>query len=66
MKTRSWQSRKIDIFPKELTNGFGRKTAIFATFFLGNIAQENVFYDVLERKTASPGYKNTKLKKSKK
>ena len=39
--------------------------AIFPSFFLGNIGQENVFYDILERKNASLGYKNTKFKKSK-
>ena len=40
--------------------------AIFLTwFFLGNIGQENVFYDIQERKNAFLGYKNKKLKKSK-
>ena len=34
-------------------------------FFLGNIVQENVFYDILERKNAFLGYKNKKLKKLK-
>ena len=34
-------------------------------FFLGTISQENVFYDILERKIAFPGYKNKKFKKSK-
>ena len=33
--------------------------------FLGNIGQENVFYDILEGKNASLGYKNKKFKKSK-
>ena len=33
-------------------------------FFLGNIGQENVFYDVLERKNAFLGHKNKKFKKS--
>ena len=37
--------------------------AIFATFFLGTIGQENVFDDILERKTAFLGYKNKKSKK---
>ena len=65
-KTRSSKSRKIDIFPKELTHGFGPKMAIFPTFFfLGNIGQENVFYDILERKNAFLGHKNKKFKKSK-
>ena len=34
-------------------------------FFLGIIRQENVFYDMLERKSAFLGYKNQKLKQSK-
>ena len=42
-ETRSSKSAKIDIFPKGLTHGFGPKMAIFPTFFLGNIGQENVF-----------------------
>ena len=33
IKTRTSKSRKIDIFPKGLTHGFGRKMAIFPTFF---------------------------------
>ena len=33
--------------------------------FLGNIGQENVFYDILEWKNASLGYKKKKFKKSK-
>ena len=32
-KKRSWKSRKIAIFPKGLTHGFGSKMAIFPTFF---------------------------------
>ena len=56
----------MDIFPKGLTHAFGPKMAIFPTFFLlGNIAQENVFYDILERKNACLGYKNKKSKNSK-
>ena len=35
----------------------------FQLFFLGNIGQENVFYDILERKNAFQGYKNNKFKK---
>ena len=34
-------------------------------FFLDNKGQENVFYDILERKNAILGYKNKKFKKSK-
>ena len=32
-KKRSLKSQKIDIFPMELTHGFGPKMAIFPTFF---------------------------------
>ena len=39
--------------------------AIFATFFLGNLGPENVFYDILEPKNAFLGQKNKKFKKSK-
>ena len=65
MKTKSSKSRKIDIFPKGLTNGFGPKMAILPTFFLGNKGKENVFYDILDRKNDFLGYKNMKFKKSK-
>ena len=37
----------------------------FDFFILGNIDQENVSYDILERKNAFLGYINKKLKKSK-
>ena len=37
----------------------------FSNFFLGNIGQENVFYDVLERINAVLGYKNKQFKKQK-
>ena len=65
IKTRSSKSRKMDIFPKGLTHGYGPKMAIFPTFFLRNIGQEDVFYDILERKNAFLGYKNKKFKRSK-
>ena len=40
--------------------------AIFSTsFFSGNIGQENVFYDILERRDAFLGFKNKEFKKSK-
>ena len=50
------------IFAKGLTHGFGLKLPIFPCFFLGTIGQENVFYDILEWKNASLGYKNKKFK----
>ena len=39
--------------------------AIFLTFFLGNIGQENILTDILERKNHFLSYKNKKFKKSK-
>ena len=54
------------MFPKVLNYGFGPKIAIFPILFsLGNTGQANVFYDILERKNASLGYKNKNSKKSK-
>ena len=49
----------------DLTHGFGPKMAIFPTFFLGNIGQKIVFYDILEQKNAFLGYKNEMSKKTK-
>ena len=40
-----------------------QKWQVFQIFFLGNIAQENVFYDILEQKNAFLGHKNKKFKK---
>ena len=42
-----------------------QKWPFFQLFFLGNIGQENVFYDILERKNVFLGYKNKKFKRSK-
>ena len=42
-----------------------QKLTIYQPFLLGNIGQENVFYDILERKNAFLGYKNKKFKNSK-
>ena len=37
----------------------------FHLFCLGNIGQENLLYDTLDRENAFLGYKNKKFKKSK-
>ena len=66
IKTSSSKEQKIDSFLKGLTHGFGPKMANFSNlFFLGNIGQENVFYDILEGMDAFLGYKNKKFKKLK-
>ena len=41
------------------------KWRFFQLFFLGNIGQDNVFYNILERKNTFLGYKNENFKKSK-
>ena len=42
-----------------------QKWPFFQVFFLGDMGQENVFYDILERRNALLGYKNKEFKKSK-
>ena len=42
-----------------------QKWPFFRLFILGNIGQENVFYNILERTNAFLGYKNKKLKSRK-
>ena len=44
---------------------FVQKWPFFQLFIPGLIRQENVFYDILERKNTFLGYKNKKFKKSK-
>ena len=59
-KSKNWP------FSKGVNPWFWSKNGHFSYFFfLGNIGQENVFYDILERKNAFLGYKNKKSKKSK-
>ena len=65
IKITSSKSRKINIFPKGLTNVLVQKWPFFQLFFLDNIRKENVFYDILEQKNAILGYKNKKFKTSK-
>ena len=60
IKSNNWH------FLMGLTHGFSPKMAIIPCFFfLGNIGQENVCYDILERKNAFLGYEKKKFKKSK-
>ena len=42
-----------------------QKWPFFQLFFFGNLDQENVFYDILQRKNAFKRYKNKKSKKPK-
>ena len=65
-KNKKFKSQKIDIFPKGLTHGFWSKNGHFSNiFFFRAIGQENVFYDILQWKSAFLGYKNKKFKTSK-
>ena len=58
--------QKNDLFNKSKNcHGFGPKMAIFHLFFLGNIGQENMSYNILERENTFLGYKNNKFKKLK-
>ena len=53
-------------FSKGVNPWFWYKNGHFSNFlFLGNIGQENVFYDISEQKNAFLGYNNKKSKKSK-
>ena len=49
-KNKKFKKPKVDIFPNGINHGFGPKMDIFPNVFLGNIGQENVFYDILEQK----------------
>ena len=51
VKTRSSNSRKIDIFPKALTHGFGPKMAIFPIFFYAIQARKMSFMIFQKEKT---------------
>ena len=45
--------------------GLVKKGQFFRLFFVGNIGQENVFYDILEPNNVFLGYENKKFKNSK-
>ena len=50
----------VCFFP--FVHGFRQKVTIFPSFFFGNTGQENVCYDILERKNFFLSYKNNKFK----
>ena len=63
-KKKKFKKSKNCDFSKGVNTWFWYKNGhFFNFFFLGNIGQEKVFYDILERKNAFLGYKNKKLKK---
>ena len=64
-KYKKFKKSKNWYFSKGVNPWFWFKNRHFSKFFFGNIGQENVFYDILERKNAFLSYKNNKFKKSK-
>ena len=64
-KKKTSKSRKIEIFPKGLTLGFGKKLQFFQLFFLSNIGRKNMFNHILEPKNDIVCHKNKNFKQSK-
>ena len=64
-KNKKFKKSKNSHFSKGVNPWFSSKNSHFLTFFLSNIGQVNVFYDIVERKKAFRGYKNKNFKKSK-
>ena len=64
-KNKKIKKSKNSHFSKAVNPRFWSKNGQFSNFFLGNIGQENVFYDILERINAFLGCKNKKIKKQK-
>ena len=63
-KNKKFKKSKNWDFSKGVNPWFWSKIGHFSMFFfLGIIGQENVFYDILERKNVFLGYKNSKFKK---
>ena len=64
-KNKKFKRSKNWNFSKGVNTWFWSKNGHFCNFFLGNIGQENVFYDKKKKKNTFLGYKNMKSKKSK-
>ena len=65
-KNKKFKKSKNCHYSKWVNPWFLYKNGHFSNFFfLGNIGQENIFYDILEQKNALLDYKNKKFKKSK-
>ena len=56
---------KLRFFQRGYPMYLVQKWPYFQLFFLRNIGQKNVFYDILEPKNACRGYKNNKFQKVK-
>ena len=66
IKTRSSKSRKIDIFPKGLTHGFGRKIAIFPTLFFQAIQNRKMSFRIFQSEKTPFQAINTRSLKTRK
>ena len=65
-KNKKFKKSKNWYYFKGVNSLFWSKNGHFSNyFFLVNIGQENVFYDIRKRKNAILGYKKKKFKKSK-
>ena len=65
-KNQKFKPSKNWYFSKGVNPWFWSKNAHYSNFsFLGNMGQENVFYDILDREKAFLGYKNKKFKQTK-
>ena len=65
-KNKKFKKLKNWDFSKGVNLCFWSKNGHFSNlFFLANIGQENIFYDILERQNACLSYKNKEFKKSK-
>ena len=66
IKTRSSKSRKIDIFPKGLTHGFGPKMAIFCTFSFQALQARKMSFMILQNEKTPFQAIKTRSSKSRK
>ena len=64
-KNKKFKKSKNWHFSKRVNPWYWSKNCHFSNFFLRNIGQKNVLYDILKRKNAFLGYKDKKFKKSK-
>ena len=64
IKTTLLKSRKIEIFLKELTHGFGPKMAIFATFFFQAIQARKMCFTTFQNEKTPVQAIKTKSSKS--
>ena len=64
-KNKKFKKSKNWHFCKGVNPWFWYENGHFSNFFLANVGQENVFYDILEPENAFLAYKNNKFTRSK-